>query len=1166
MIVEQVEDEDGSSGIRWKQYGDQRWRSERFSPYFYVDASEEYIAPRGVDARYERNLPYRAYDGTELHKVILETTRDARDARDAADNHYEADIPFERRYYIDRVEGGLVGGGDISDARPNIAHLDIEVWADGGQVDALEADEPVISASVYFERSGRHVDLLLDPPQAETESDPDWAGDDPVLVFDEEAAMLRHLGRVITGEGVEVLCGWNIGGYDIPYLIKRFDEVRGVEPGDLSPLGESYVSTWTTDEGERRIRPTVKGVDLFDMMEAYKHLKRRDKPPNWRLGTVAEYEGTDVRKMDVDASRIGPVWESRPMEVMEYNRADAELTHHIAESVSAFDLFLEMHRAFAIPLSDTLNNSVLVEMYVMSRSEEWGIRDRVLDSKRDTTGGFEGGNTKQPDPGRYEWVFGADVTSEYPNWVRAANLSPETVVTPEDPEWGRGDLIDTPMDGIRFLPHDERLGILPRAVDEMFQMKRDKTELRSEHEYGSEAYQQADLERDATKWFLNSIQGVTGMETHRLSKVEVSAAITAFGRETVERMVEVGESMGYDFVYGDSVPPDEPVLVRGPDGVVDVVEIQELNHPDTDVEVWTDDGWSAVKRVIRKPNRKQMYSVRTRSGNVRVTEDHSLVNAGGDEIRPGNVDSGDTLLTSDVSDAAPETNGDGGIGAGLSWLLGAFVADGHAGVYDTASGVKRSWKVSDSRRGYLEKVGEHLDDVFGVDYKIDDTTESSGCDQVRPVGVVKPIAEAFRKWCYTESGKKRVPVWVLNADEASITAFLDGYWTGDGADRPRYTEDEAETTTNSATLAAGVAFLLRRLGHRFGVDNRIREDGTGQHEYYRVRRQDGYRGDPGDVSRVDEVEHDGEYVFDLETENGHFQAGVGDIVVHNTDSAFFVDRSGGIGCTDDAVEAAHRLAEETNDDLPEWARDRYGIEDDRRHRLEVEPEKVAKRAFFPSKKKRYTLWIVWDDGQDVDKISHTGWAVVRSDTSAVEETAQRKTLEAIMHNRDESFVTRKLGEEMHRVVDGEYDPIDMARPQGSSKAFARYGDNRGTEDFENVPYFVAAMMSSNELLGTDYRGGDKTWMLPVKETETVEVNGSTNNVNYLAVDEDTDLPDWVEIDYDKVLDNIVGKVRLVYESLGWDLGRLKTHKSDALGKAEVERVQANNHTLGVFSS
>ena len=835
MIVEEVQ-QDYVSEIRWKQYGDQRWRSERFSPYFYVDADEGYTAPRGVDARYERNLPYRAYDGTELHRVVLETTRDAREARSAAENHYEADIPFERRYYIDRVEGGLVGDGDIDDTRPNIAHLDIEVWADGGQVDALEADEPVISASVYFERDGRHVDLLLDPPQAETEPDPDWAGDDPVLVFDEEAALLRHLGRVITGENVEVLCGWNIGGYDIPYLIKRFEEVRGVEPCDLSPLGEAYVSTWTTDEGERRIRPAVKGVDVFDMMKAYRHLKRRDKPPNWRLGTVAEYEGTEVRKMDVDASRIGPVWESRPMEVMEYNRADAELTHHVAESVNAFDLFLEMHRAFAIPLPDTLNNSVLVEMYVMSRSEEWGIRDRVLDSKRNATGGFEGGNTKQPDPGRYEWVFGADVTSEYPNWVRAANLSPETVVTPEDPEWGRGDLIDTPMDGIRFLPHDERLGILPRAVDEMFQMKRDKTELRSQHEYGSEAYQQADLERDATKWFLNSIQGVTGMETHRLSKGEVCDAITAFGRETVDFMDRVGSSMGYEFIYAD------------------------------------------------------------------------------------------------------------------------------------------------------------------------------------------------------------------------------------------------------------------------------------------------------------------------------------------TDSAFFHDPDGGISSTEEVVEATKGLQKEVNERLPEWANEAYSVPLSEASVLRVEPDKVAKRAFFPNKKKRYTLWLDWDDGDDVDKITHTGWAIVRSDCSEAVEAVQRKVLEAIMHNRDEQYITDRLREEMMRVVDGDYEPLELARPQGSSKRFERYGDNDGVADFENVPYFVAAMMSANELLGTDHRGGDKAYMLPVEETKTVRAGETTNSVNYLAIDADTELPGWVEIDHKKALDNILGKVERIYESLEWDFEALRDHRDDALRRSDTNKKQNNHRTLTQFTS
>lgn len=850
MLVFQVEDDSrGRTLIKHRQYGADKWQTEEFRPYFYVDHEEGYRLPRDIDGHVERDVEVRAYNGTPLDRVVLYSTRDARDARAEAENHFEADIPFERRFYIDNIDGSMVGEGDISEERPHIMHVDIEVWADGGGVDPLEASEPVISISCYSEKYDSHLDFLLRPDGWEPDGvktddknreyvDPDWddAKDGKVYLFDSEADLLGSFARVIKKSQVEVLTGWNFEGFDAAYLIKRAENLKGINPNIYSPLGESYVSHWYTEDGDERINAVIKGIDIFDMMDAYRHLKRRDKPPNWRLDTVAEYEGTEVPKMPFDTARVGPIWEERPLDVMEYNRRDAVLTHHIAEALNVFDLFLEMHRAFAIPLPDTLNNSVLVEMYVMSRSPAWGITDRILDSKRTETNDFEGGNTKQPNEGRYEWVFSADVTSEYPNWVRAANLSPETVVLEGDEEWGRDDLIDTPVDGIKFLPHEERLGILPRAVDEMFSMKEAKTEKRSQYTYGTPEYEQADLERDATKWFLNSIQGVTGMETHRLSKNEVSASITAFGRETVEKMVDVGESLGYAFVYGD------------------------------------------------------------------------------------------------------------------------------------------------------------------------------------------------------------------------------------------------------------------------------------------------------------------------------------------TDSAFFHDPDGEVASTEAAVDAVKELARETNETLPEWAHDEFGITDDRREHLMVEPEKVAKRAFFPNKKKRYTLWLVWNDGQDADKITHTGWAIVRSDTSDLEYRIQKKTLEAIMHNRSEAYITRKLREEMDKVVSGEYDPVEMARPQGSSKAFERYGSNEGELDFEGVPYFVAAMMSSNELLGTDYQGGDKTWMLPVKETETVEINNSTNRVNYLAIDEDTDLPDWVEIDYAKVLDNIIGKVERIYDSLDWDLSALKESRKDSIGEVDARRTAAQHKTLGAFSS
>ena len=850
MIVEQMDsDSDGSSVIRHKQYGEKVFKTDKtFRPYFYVDAAEGYYPPGDVDASVERNVGVRAYDGTELHKVTCKNARDVRKARDAAKNHFEADIPFVRRYYIDRVRGSLMNDpGDISAERPHVVHADIEIKAEGGGVDPIDADKEVISISMFSEANERAVDLLLKPAGWEPDSavddkgreyiDPDWEDETPgrVYLFDDERNLLRAFGAIIRKTNVEVLTGWNFAGFDAPYLVKRCEALEGVEPAVLSPLREAYTSVWTSDLGKRKISTKIKGVDILDMMDAYKHLKRREKPPNWRLDTVAKHEGAPVEKMDFDTAYIGEHWQQDPLAVMKYNRRDAVLTHHINESLSALDLFLEIHRAFGIPLADTIKNSVLVEMYVMKRSPEWGIRDRVLDSKRTEVNDFEGGNTKSPNAGLYDWVFSADVTSEYPNWVRAANMSPETVVLETDEAWNREDLITTPKDGIRFLPHEKRLGILPRAVDEMFGMKQQKTEERSNHEYGSAEYRQADMERDATKWFLNSIQGVTGMETHRLSKNEVSAAITAFGRHTVEKMVDVGQSLGYDFVYGD------------------------------------------------------------------------------------------------------------------------------------------------------------------------------------------------------------------------------------------------------------------------------------------------------------------------------------------TDSAFFTADPTEVNDLGSAVAAVRELVDKTNRELPVWAETEFNIQDDRRYHLEVEPDKVAKKAFFPERKKRYTLWLAWNDGTEIDKIDHTGWDIVRSDTSHTEERVQRKTLEALIHGKDERYITENLLDEIDAVVSGDYGPLDLARPQGSSKPFELYGTTNDV-DFESVPYFVSAMLSSNELLGTDYAGGDKTWMLPVEEDKKVELNGTVNRVNYLAIDEDVELPDWVRIDYEKCIQNVIDKVDGIYTAMGWSTAPLEAKKREAMSVSHIDKVRDKHHTLGSFSS
>ncbi len=125
-------------------------------------------------------------------------------------------------------------------------------------------------------------------------------------------------------------------------------------------------------------------------------------------------------------------------------------------------------------------------------------------------------------------------------------------------------------------------------------------------------------------------------------------------------------------VYGDSVTGDMPVLLRDSNGkvYVDIAEkigkrwhpynqfkpydkdLREKEQDDTvSIEVWSDKGWTKVKRVIRHKTDKKIFEVETGGDIVKVTEDHSLIAY--DDVtdnitymRPKEIKIGTTLLTS----------------------------------------------------------------------------------------------------------------------------------------------------------------------------------------------------------------------------------------------------------------------------------------------------------------------------------------------------------------------------------------------------------------------------------------------------------------------------------------------------------------------------------------
>ena len=80
---------------------------------------------------------------------------------------------------------------------------------------------------------------------------------------------------------------------------------------------------------------------------------------------------------------------------------------------------------------------------------------------------------------------------------------------------------------------------------------------------------------------------------------------------------------------------------------------QQINMMNSNIKIWSKNGWVKINRIIRHKTDKKIYRVLTDNGCNDVTEDHSLLNKFGEEIKPKDCKIGQELLHKE-----PEYDGD----------------------------------------------------------------------------------------------------------------------------------------------------------------------------------------------------------------------------------------------------------------------------------------------------------------------------------------------------------------------------------------------------------------------------------------------------------------------------------------------------------------------------
>lgn len=133
------------------------------------------------------------------------------------------------------------------------------------------------------------------------------------------------------------------------------------------------------------------------------------------------------------------------------------------------------------------------------------------------------------------------------------------------------------------------------------------------------------------------------------------------------------------------------------------------------------------------------------------------------------------------------------------------------------------------------------------------------------------------RWVLEDDMRTPIPIEMMNATETARRAFVKAVRSAANLRRTG-ASDDAFTWTNAVEAMKWV-YLCRSVGLTVNVDTTMEPTWT-------IRTIDpSTQCEPTRIRAVFDLGTTERYVYDLETENHHFHAGVGDLIVHNTDGS-----------------------------------------------------------------------------------------------------------------------------------------------------------------------------------------------------------------------------------------------------------------------------------------
>ena len=483
-------------GIWWRTESGKKYKVYQYRPFFYVPSK------LGV---------YRSVFGEPLDRVYVNTPIDVRTAREKYERHYEADIPYVRRYLIDK---DIQECHDIDTLeakpctiKPVVAYIDIEVDNENGELPSEENPIYKIVAVTVHIQGNYHAYYLNDVAKERTGYYKLTANDKEYVLylharsFTNEKDLIQEVYNLI--KDVDIVTAWNVS-FDMRYLYARAKHLN--------------------------VKFTYNGWLELDLLSGYKEFVRAR---SYKLKEVTVAEGLEKKEEAVEFVKVN----KNPNEIIRYNIRDVWRIVMIDKKYSIVDYYQALKNVVGVEdFSFQYYTSIVIDTLLLRLAKREGV---VLPTSVDRDENpVRGAIVLNPPSGRYENVAVLDMSRYYPSIIISFNVSPETKLKRiTDEIWSF---------------RQDKMGLMPKLAMILLKRREELEDEMKKYPGDSEEYKTLEKKVMALKYIINSAYGYMGHPQARFYDRDCASTITALAREGIQYVIEQSKRYGHKTLYGDT--------------------------------------------------------------------------------------------------------------------------------------------------------------------------------------------------------------------------------------------------------------------------------------------------------------------------------------------------------------------------------------------------------------------------------------------------------------------------------------------------------------------------------------------------------------------------------------------------------------------------------------